>query len=261
MPLSAKDVESSSYLRLLEMGGPKVGKTRTTIATCHLPAYVINCDDKFALKPATQATTNFEWDLVTGDDASLLSKMERAIGEARKGVKEGRYKTIIWDTMTYYAMRLEQVLADATNNAAGEPDGRRYWPRYEKELRGIVDRLFSLDAHVIILAHYLDVKGAPIADKMSGTQQLEKSGDGICPLLGGKARITIPAMCQDVVFMEMRGGKRIFTTSSEGVWGPGCRNLDGVSQVDADIKVLWETMQKKKQDTNTDQTKKDKVSK
>lgn len=202
--------------------------------------YVINCDDKYSLRPATRVTTNFEWDLVTGKDAGLLAKMEQAIGAARKGVKEGKYKWILWDTMTYYARRMEEVMAEATANAKGEPDGRRYWPRYHKELQGIVDRLFDLEAHVIVNAHHIDVKGALIDN------QLEKEGQGICPMLGGRSRAEIPAMFQDVVCMEMRGGKRVFTTAAEGVFGPGCRNLEGVSQVEADIGVLWDVFQGKK---------------
>jgi hypothetical protein len=101
----------------------------------------------------------------------------------------------------------------------------------------VIDRLFLLDAHVIVLAHHIDVKGALIEG------QLEREGEGICPLLGGKARATIPAMFQDVVFMEMRQGRRTFTTSSAGVFGPGCRNLEGVHQTEANIRSLWDLMQ------------------
>jgi hypothetical protein len=238
MPFSASEVESSSYLRLLVLGGPKVGKTRTVIQSAPGPSYVINCDDQFSLKPAAVVRSDFVWDLVTGEDATIFQKMENAIGEARRGVKEGKYKTVVWDTLTYYAQRIELVLAGATDTGKG-PDGRRYWPEYEKRLRNVVDRLFSLKAHIIVTAHYIDVKGAAIDN------QLEKSGEGIVPLLGGKARATLPAMFQDVVFLEKKGGRRVFTCSSDGIWGPGCRNLEGVSQVDADIGVLWKAMTQK----------------
>jgi hypothetical protein len=164
--------------------------------------------------------------------------MENAISEARKGVKEGRYNWIVWDTMTYYAQRIETLILDSTDQGKG-PDGRRAYPEYEKRLRNVVDRLFTVKAHVIVNAHYIDVKGALIDN------QLDKSGDGICPMLAGKARATIPAMFQDVIWMEKKGGKRIFTCSSDGVWGPGCRNLDGVSTVDADIGLLWAAMNPK----------------
>lgn len=234
MPFSASEVESSAFLRLLVMGGPKVGKTRTVIQSCEGPVYVINCDDQFSLKPAA-AQRDFTWDPVYAGDATIFQQMENAIGEARKGVKEGRYKTIVWDTLTYYAQRIEIICLDSTDAGKG-PDGRRAYPEYEKRLRNVLDRLFALKAHVIVNAHYIDVKGATIDN------QLEKSGDGIVPLLAGKARATIPAMFQDVVFMEKKGGKRVFTTSSEGIWGPGCRNLDGVSTVDADIGLLWAAM-------------------
>lgn len=237
MPLQATDVENSAYLRLLVLGPPKSGKTHTILATCPKPAYVINSDDKYSLKPAARVTKEFSWDLVLGDN---LQTIEGAIAEARKGVKEGRYKTIVWDTLTKYAARCEQTCADATNNAAGEPDGRRYWQVYRKHLHNVIDRLFMLKAHVIVNAHWLDITGGAIDG------QAPKTGSGIVPMLGGQARQTIPAEFQDVVFLEKRkvGGedKRFFVTSSAGVWGPGCRNLSGVSEVEADVEVLWRKM-------------------
>lgn len=233
MPLTAADVKSSSYLRLLIMGDPKVGKTHCTLATCEKPAYVINCDDASALLPATKVTSDFSWDLVASPDMGIFQKMQNALHEAHKGVKEGRYKTIIVDTLSSYAQRIEPILADSTNNAQGIPDGRRYWPEYEKRLRNVIDRLFALPAHVIVLTHYLDVGGAV------GDNQLSKTGPGLVPMFGGKARATIPALFQDVVFLEKRKGERVFVTSIEGVFGPGCRSLPGHSELPADIGEFW----------------------
>jgi len=239
MPFSAAEVESSAYLRLLLLGAPKIGKTRTVVDTASQAfgeGYVINCDDQFSLKPAATVTKKFQWDPVYCGD--LVAAMEKAIKEARDGVRDGKYKWVLWDTMTYYAQRIETAILDATDQGKG-PDGRRAYPEYEKRLRNVVDRLFTVKAHVIVNAHYIDVKGALIDN------QLDKTGDGICPMLAGKARATIPAMFQDCVWMEKKGGKRVFTCSSDGVWGPGCRNLDGVSTLDADIGLLWKTMQAK----------------
>ena len=232
MPQSSKDVEASAYLRLLVLGGPKVGKTHTVIATAIPPVYVINSDDKYSLKPAARVC-DFTWDLALGTD---LDAIEKCIHEARTGVKEGRYNTIVWDTITKYAGRLEDTVAAPTMNAQGEPDGRRYWPRYLKHLRGIIDRLFTLKAHVIVNAHWIESSAVLIEG------QTAKSGNGVVPMLGGKARQEIPAEFQDVVFLEKRAGKRIFVASDDGVWGPGCRNLPGVTTCDADIKELWKMM-------------------
>jgi len=237
MPSPASAIESSSYLRLLVLGGPKIGKTTTIIYTCEKPAYVINCDDQFSLKPAARCTSEFEWDLVV--EPNIFQKMESAIKSARDGVKEGKYKTIVWDTMSMYSDRILQIILASTDTGKG-PDGRRAYPDYERTMRNILDRLFTCKAHVIVNAHYIDVKGASIDG------QLEKSGDGIVPLLAGKARATVPALFQDVVFLDKRNGERVFVTSDSGVWGPGCRNLAGVDCLPADISLLWEKMQNKK---------------
>jgi hypothetical protein len=99
-----------------------------------------------------------------------------------------------------------------------------------------VSRLFRLKAHIIVTSHYLDVGG----EVMDGQQA--KTGIGIVPLLGGKARGTIPAMFQDVVFFEKKGADRFFITGIDGVWGPGCRSLPGNMAVPADVKALMRAM-------------------
>lgn len=232
MPNPSTAVEASSFLRLLVLGGPKVGKTHTVIASCEKPCYVINSDDKFSLKPAARVC-DFTWDLALGSDVQAI---ESCIHEARVGVKEGRYKTIVWDTLTKYAGRVEDVYAAASANSKGEPDGRRYWQQYRKHLHNVIDRLFALKAHVIVNAHYIENPGALIEG------QVNKAGDGVVPMLGGQARTTIPAEFQDIVFLEKRAGKRFFVTSSDGVFGPGCRSLPGMQSCDADIGELWKLM-------------------
>src|SRR4051812_41544453 len=101
VPNPSSAVESSTYLRLLVMGAPKSGKTQTCISTAPGPVYVINSDDEYSLKPAARVC-QFTWDLALGKDAQTI---EKALHEARTGVKEGRYKTIVWDTMTRYSDR------------------------------------------------------------------------------------------------------------------------------------------------------------
>jgi hypothetical protein len=194
--------------------------------------YVINSDDQFSLKPAARVR-EFTWDLALGKDAQGI---ETCLHEARTGVKEGRYKTIVWDTISRYSDRIQEVYAAASANAQGEPDGRRYWRQYRNHLHSIIDRLFTLKAHIIVLTHYIE--GSTIL--IEG--QVKKAGEGVLPGLGGAARTSIPAEFQDIVFLEKKGGKRYFVTSSDGVFGPGCRSLSGVEQCEADVTVLWGMM-------------------
>ncbi len=233
MPQPSSAVESSAYLRLLVLGAPKVGKTQTILSTCEGPAYVINSDDQYALRPAARVC-EFTYDFAPGKDAQTI---ENCLHEAKIGVKEGRYKTIVWDTISKYASRIVDVYADATNNAAGEPDGRRFWPRYAKHLHSVIDRLFTLKAHVIVTSHY--VEGSNIL--IEG--QVRKAGDGVLPGIPGGARTSIAAEFQDIVFFEKRAGKRLFVTSSDGVFGPGCRSLPGVETCEANVQELWKMMQ------------------
>lgn len=225
-------MEASSYLRLLVLGAPKSGKTHTILATCEKPTYVINSDDQFSLKPAARVC-QFKWDLALGKDPN---EIEKCIQEARRGVKEGEYKTIVWDTISRYSDRVVEAYAAATANGAGEPDGRRYWPNYRKHLHSIIDRLFMLKAHVIVLSHYIESSAVLIEG------QVKKAGEGVLPGLGGQARTSIPAEFQDIVFLEKRAGKRSFVVSNDGVFGPGCRSLTGVEAIEADVGVLWKAM-------------------
>jgi hypothetical protein len=232
----SKDLSASSHLRLLIMGPPKVGKTSVAVGTApEGGVYVINSDDVNSLRPAQRLRT-FQGAHVLGND---LQGIENALKECRTGVKEGRFNTIVWDTITKYAGRVEQLFADATIGAKGEPDGRRYWPAYKKHLHGVLDRLFAMKAHVIVNAHYL------VQSSVQIDGQVAKQGDGIVPALGGTARASIPAEFQDVVFLEKRrNDKRVFVTSADGVYGPGCRSLPGVTEVDANVAKMWEEMQK-----------------
>lgn len=242
MPRRASEIEACSYLRLLVLGSPKVGKSTTILKSAIGTSYVINSDDEFSLRPALQFTDDFDFDLVFGNN---LSDIEKAIHAAREGVKAGQYQTIIWDTITKYCWRAEEVFAKATENAAGEADGRRYHPRFRKHVMNIIDRLFLLPAHVIVNAHWADVGGALIDN------QLEKEGKGIAPMLPGQLRTHVPAAFQDVIFLEKQGDQRFFITSNEGVWGPGTRNLPGVQKLPADISLLWEKMQSNNQPKDT----------
>lgn len=235
MPRPASEIEAASFLRLLVLGSPKSGKSCTVIKSAPGFSYVINSDDVYSLRPVLQFTDQFEYDVALGTE---LRSIEKCIHFAREGVKAGKYQTIIWDTITKYVWRAEDVFAKATENGQGEPDGRRYHPKLRKHVLNILDRLFEIPAHVIVNSHWADVAGALIDN------QLDKEGDGIAPMLVGQLRVVVPAAFQDVVFLEKKGEKRDFVTSSSGVWGPGCRNLPGVKTMPADISLLWGEMTK-----------------
>ena len=238
MPIGASEVADDPYLRLLALGAAKVGKTTCCVTTSPRGVYVINCDDPAAIRPAARAWKREDGGLcaVKGDEFAVdhetsIAEMETAIETAREGTKIGKYRTIIWDTLSGFAGNLELEVMQQTDSGKG-PDGRRAWPEYEKRLRNIINRLFRLKAHVIVTSHYLDVGGEVTENQMA------KTGPGLVPLLGGKSRGTIPALFQDVVFFEKIGDERVFVTGIEGVWGPGCRNATGNRKIPANVRTL-----------------------
>lgn len=226
------------------MGAAKTGKSTciiTSLAATFGQGYVLCCGDKSGMTPAARRTKKFSFDLVRDEN-----DMEACLKEARRGVKDNEYKWIFVDDFSLYASFLEGALRDASasQNKSGEADGRRYWPEYKSRLLNIPRRLFDLKAHVVFATHFIEQSG-----EIDG--QRAKSGKGIVPMIGGAAREELPALFQDVIFMEKESEKgkedrRVFKINPEGVWGPGCRSADGVHVIDADFgaftKLAAETM-------------------
>jgi hypothetical protein len=238
MPLSASEIESFDFLRLLVIGPVRVGKTTAVVGTAPKPVYVICSDDKASLKPASKVTSEFQFDLVnSADGATLLKQWEDAFRHAKQEVKAGKIKTVVWDTITSFASLLiaAELLAHMTQD--GNEDGRTAYPAYGRRLKSLVSRLITLDCHVIVISHDWTV-----APEMKG--QLKKKGAGILPNVEGSVRAEIPRFFQDIVYCEKgEGEERVFRTSIPGVFGPGCRNLPGVSTIPADVTKMWKMIE------------------
>lgn len=229
MPQAASALEREQFLRALVMGSAKIGKSTSIIvslATAVGPGYVLCCGDKSGMAPAARRTKLFSFDIVRDEN-----DMEACLKEARRGVKEGEYKWVFVDDVSLYASFLEGALRDASAAASkkNEPDGRRYWPEFKQRLLNIPRRMFDLKAHVIFTSHFIEA-----GPEIDG--QRAKTGRGIMPMIGGSAREELPALFQDVIFMEKEdNGRRVFQVNPEGVWGPGCRSADGTHTIDADF--------------------------
>lgn len=230
MPQTLEALESTTYLRALVYGIPFSGKTHTCISTCEGPAYVICPDGASNLIPAKNAGAVFEWDVVEGNDAgSVMQSMQRCIAAARAGVRDGKYKTIVVDTVSSYSERLEYYLGD-------KEDHGKSWYKYKMEIGNFTEQLKTIPAHLIVLSHYVK-KEAP-----AKAGQEKSSGAGITPLLAGDARATYAKRFDAVVMLEKVGDKRVFTTGDAGAFGLGLRAIPGYHTIDANIKLLWETV-------------------
>lgn len=227
-----KDIVPGEYMNLLVLGAPKIGKSCAVIATAEAPVFVINSDQGDSLEAVRRRTENFSF----VSNIHTTEAMDESIRIASKLVREGKIKTVVWDTITGFAGRLENEVFKPNANG-GEPDGRAAWYQYKKILKNFTLRLLRLECNVIVISHYFET-GA------EADGQISKSGKGIVPGLAGDVRAHIPAMFNNVVFMEKQKDKRVFITGRDGVWGPGCRALDGNHELPADLGKLAETFRK-----------------
>lgn len=236
------------FLNVLLLGGYKVGKTTCAVGTLPGPVYVINSDQPGSTQPVKEHHPNakFAQNLVHS-----RAKMEDALVLARSLAKEGKIKSIVWDTLSGFAGHLEEECAAQTMNDKGEPDGRRYWPVYTKYLINTVGRLSKIDAHLVVCSHWIDTGGS---DEMAGG--VAKTGPGIVPLLGRAARARIGGEFADVVFFDKVKNVpgvpdgRAFLTGIEGVWGPGCRSIAKDMIMPADFREFMKAAGFKTSSTN-----------
>ena len=231
MPISAKDLPSSDFLKMLVLGPPRIGKTRL-LATAPMPAYVICSDDESKLDSATRVTKDFEYDPVNSTDGPrLLGQMESALKCATAGIAAGKYKSIFWDTLSSFADYLITAeLAASVSPKTGEENPMVAYPSFERRIRNYVGRFLQLKAHTVVLCHHFNESKA-----LDG--QLAKEGDGIVPGIPGKARTKIGGMFRDVVYLQKGPGSedRVLVCSMKGVWGPGSNTLPGRESVPADL--------------------------
>lgn len=218
---------AGAFHRLLVIGPPKIGKTHWSLKTAHKPVYVLACDGGQSLKPGLRECADGEvfFDDVNGQDRVLLNQIEVAVIEASKGARDGRYKTIVVDTLSTLSKNLSEIFVppDCVNVRAG-------WGAYGMKLRGIIQRLNTLPAHIVYLCH----------DKIVMDEKGVKKE--ILPYIQGKTAGDISALVDDIVYLEREGDARVFRTSITGVLGPGCRNLPGVRTIPADLTAMWQTI-------------------
>jgi len=236
---SSDDLKGDDYQRVLMMGPVKTGKTTTVVATSPGPVAVLLCEDEAALKGARR-NSDKPFDI---EKISSFDKMLKAIQEVKNA---GKYKTCVVDPFSNFAYYLENVLREQHDN-----DARRWSPEYNNRLDHIVEQLFRLPMHVVVISHYIETGGEI-------DNQLAKTGEGIMPLLAGKARVLIPAKFNDVVWFDYLAPKkdtrqpwdeepyngRVIVTGPNGRWGPGCRSVHGTHIVPADMKLLYELFKK-----------------
>lgn len=234
MALTPETLAKSAYLRTLVLGEPFIGKTQTCVATAP-PGHIriIACDGESNLQPATRVRKDWDYDLVIADDPQTLqAAMNKAVMSAIQDARAGAVQTIILDTITSYAERLEIGFEAA--KGGGEDHGRSA-RKYHHNVASTVERLKMAPAHLLVLAHYIELEGGV----MQG--QEKRKGKGIVPLLMGASRKTFARRFDQVVMLEKKpDDSRIFTIATQGGYGTGMRGVQGVNDTPADVGLLWE---------------------
>jgi hypothetical protein len=244
MAQAAESLQRDPHLRVFLLGAPKIGKSFCTITSMAesvgLGYVIVGGGDKSSIAATTRRTKKFVYDVVRDEE-----DMEAAIKEAFRGVKEEGWKWVFMDDYNLYASWFEGALRKkfAGGGGAGDADGRRMWPEYTSKLMNIPRRLFGLKTHVIFASHF--IAGGPEIDG-----QRAKSGMGIIPLFRGSLREELPAIFNDILFIEKVSGekrgdpdRRVFQINPDGVWGPGSRSADGTHTIDADFGAFLRLMQ------------------
>lgn len=238
MPVSAKDLlgggDGDLLLRLLVLGWSRVGKTTTILKSCPKPALVIFADhDPQRLRGAYEFTKDFEVEEATSYNSAVA-----ACKLAHEGARSGKYKTVLLDTLSSLSTAIENECEaeDKRQNSSGKANGMKYFFVYRKRLAHIVRNLVDLPCHFVAASHYGEEGNSDaIQEAGEGTR---KRGKRLVPLLAGQARGEIPREFRDIVWLDIRGGERVFQCGPDHeYYGPACNTIQDL-EVPADITQL-----------------------
>jgi AAA domain-containing protein len=232
MPIPASALETEEFLRLLLLSWPKRGATTHAISTAIPPVRVLLCEGtNTALAGAKRETDKFDVEFVRGWDT-----MMKYLIEAKTDAKNGTIKTVVVDPLNFFADKLLIEMFQATKTNQGADDGRKAHPEFTKRIKHAIELMQTIPAHLIVINHYQEVGGGDDNDK-------PKNGVGLVPLMPNMAsRSAVAAMFHDIVWFDYAPNgfadhfrNRVFVTSADGVWGPGCRSVTKNKLVPAHI--------------------------
>jgi hypothetical protein len=219
----SSDIAANAFARVLLLAPPKVGKTTSILTTAPKPLH-INCDGEGASTYAAGQGSDFlevRVDNLRGVGARANWAKAREV--AKQLVASGEVQSIVVDTITLLANNLVEDASIEFNNYDK-------WNEVESQLVGGFKRLFELPVHIFVLGH-LD----PRKDAIEGSM----------PLIPGKAKAYVPAMCADWVLLEYNEAanpKRRFLLGPQPGWTAGGRNLKRSTTCEATVPALFEEL-------------------
>jgi hypothetical protein len=181
---TAGQTKQSAKARILLLGASKIGKTTALAGTAPKPL-VFNSDGGSATKPALQ---------IYGDrflvvPAETKAELRAAMKAAKALVASGDVETIIWDSLTIFAMKILREL----EFGAAKLEGFDLWREFRNVLENNVLELFGLDAHVFLTSHITPG---------------EKHEAGELPGVPGSAKTRLPGLVDDWVLFSYEQGRK-----------------------------------------------------
>lgn len=219
MPYGPKEVRARDILaRILLASYPKAGKTVCSVLTAPGPTFVFNTDGMGALDPVI---------LLGGENWEAEEiKSYKDFPKIYFWLKQNmRFRTVVFDQLSTMAL----IVENEVRKDLGRDDPRVIYPAIKRIIVDIVLQLNSLPCHVIYC---------------SNTKPDQQVGAGVFDHildLGGGAQITVPALAQDHIWLEVKVDPNSGAVSRElwlapqGNWKKGVRSIRDLSAMEADI--------------------------
>lgn len=238
---SLKKAADDRWGRILLMGVPKGGKTVACALTAPPPVLILNCDRPGAAAGALELAAEYgrdpEKDVFVVDVRSAADWTNKA-ARACYAASEGKVRTVVVDTITFL---VDMLVREIVNNWEGN-DKRQAWGEVGAVAGAGFEKLFDLDAHLIVNAHAApDDSGLP----------------GVLPAVQGQMKRWVPGtlhdwICLDVSLEKVEGenGKkrternevRSFLIGPQKYWLHGARHAKRTEAIDADVTLLLERL-------------------
>lgn len=233
MPYSVADIRSREFiLRMLLVAPPKSGKTSAAVLTSPRPVFVFNTDGKGGLDYCALSGEIDDEDLIV-EDAIDRQGLMRGLQYLR--AHKSSIKTVVFDNISAFASKLESEIREEI----GRNDPRVLYPELSRIMLLLLNDLLALPQHLVVIGH---------TDPAESNKMAASFGHILS--VSGRAKITIPAMIQDWVWLNLDVDnqgvvKREFLLSPEGNWTRGVRSIRDVKRMPADITRFIELASKR----------------
>lgn len=222
MPYSAKDIRARErILQVLLLAPPKSGKTVCSVLTLPPPVFVLNTDGPGALDYCAAECADDD-ERFAAEDVSGTPGYERGLAYLK--ANKSKFNSVVVDNVTF----LVESLYKEVRAEVGRDDPRAIYPEITRKLLGMIRELRDLKKHFVCIS-----QSDPGDTNIAGSF-------GHLVAVSGKAKILLPAMFQDLLWLETTVNdagvaKREFLLAPAGNWTKGARSVQGLPRMEADF--------------------------